>query len=143
MYAAYRSKSPRKQPEERMACEEFRKIPMRVVVTGIAVLISTMLGECDSQTLSRSDAQAALITLCEGKGMPLTLTIPGLKSGHIRYFTGKLEGISPGIWYVDLSKRTFLFVVASPSDQYFYSCSGVFKKSRGEWKAEVTGETMT
>ena len=78
---------------------------MNTVRIGIVTLVSFCLVGCVSQPLSRSDAQRALIRLAESKGTPLALAIPGLKSGNIRCVTGKEEGISPGIWDVNLSNR--------------------------------------
>jgi hypothetical protein len=121
--------------------EPFSEKHMRIARIGIAALVSVCLVGCASQPLSRSEAQAALINLAESKGTPLALTVPGLRSGNIRYVTGKEEGISPGIWDVDLSKKTFLFLAAN--DRSFHSYGGVFRKVRDEWKAEITEENSS
>lgn len=111
---------------------------MNTVRTGIVALALVCLVGCSSQTLSRSDAQATLIELAESRGKPLALTVPGLRSGNIRYMTGREEGISPGIWNVNLSKKTFLFLVAN--DSIFHSYSGVFQKTQGKWQAVIVEE---
>lgn len=121
--------------------EPFGEKRMKTARIGIAALASVCLIGCASQPLSRSEALAALINLAESKDTPLVLTVPGLRSGDIRYVTGQEEGISPGIWDVDLSKTTFLFLTAH--DRSFHSYGGVFRKVRGEWKVDITEENIS
>jgi hypothetical protein len=112
----------------------------KTLTKGILFLAAASIAGCSSQPLSHSDAKAALISLVEAQDKPIfSLTIPGLRSGvTIRYVTGKEEGISSGTWHVDLSKKTFLFLAAD--DTFYYSCSGVFCNTEGEWQAEIETE---
>ena len=94
------------------------------------------------ESLSRADVQEALITLAEAQGLPLDLSIPDLRAGRrIRYLPDNEEGVSPGTWNVDLSKRTFLWFLGG--DRIYLEIRGVFQKDGAKWKAVITGTTRS